>query len=127
MMTRSSADSQGRLIWTGLSTALTVLAFFSPARGISADESSARPDEPMARANGTLFISGGGRLPDAVLKRFVDLAGGEQAHLVVITTASETADSSDVEIRIDFWKRARLAEMTVLHTRSRVTADDPNF
>ncbi|MFN0051288.1 MAG: cyanophycinase [Planctomycetales bacterium] len=89
-------------------------------------------EPPLSSSNlspppGTLFICGGGKLPDPALLRFVEMAGGERAHLVVITTASETADSAEVDFRIDFWKKARMAEMTVLHTRSRDVADDPEF
>lgn len=126
-MNRIVADSQGSLLRTGLSAALIGLTLLSSAGRTSAEDAAVSIDEPLASTKGTLFICGGGRMPDPVLNRFVDLAGGELAHLVVITTASETADTGDVEIRIDFWKRTRLAEMTVLHTRSRVTADDPQF
>jgi cyanophycinase len=111
-----------------LSPALVLLAILSPAGRITAEEVvKLAPVEPAATVPGTLFICGGGKLPDAALKRFVDLAGGPRAHVVVITTASETADSAEVESRIDFWRKARLEEMTVLHTRARDVADDEHF
>jgi len=37
--------------------------------------------------NGHLVIVGGGRLDDTILKRFIDLAGGVDAPIVVIPTA----------------------------------------
>lgn len=127
MMTSAPADRQGSLFRTGLSTALVLLAI-SPAGRISADEVlKLTPVEPGATVPGTLFICGGGKLPDAALQRFVEIAGGTRAHVVVITTASETADTAEVESRIDFWRKARLEEMSVLHTRNREIADDANF
>ena len=37
---------------------------------------------------GTLLIAGGGRLPDDVMKKFIALAGGNDAPIVIIPTAS---------------------------------------
>jgi cyanophycinase len=82
------------------------------------------PVEPVA---GTLFICGGGKIPEDALGYFVELAGGPKAHLVIVTTASETADTAEVESRLEFWRRQKIAELTVLHTRDRHIADDPNF
>lgn len=76
---------------------------------------------------GTLFISGGGKIPEAALQQFIDLAGGESARLAVITTASVTADSPDIEPRIAAFRRFRLAELSILHTRSRDVADSVEF
>jgi cyanophycinase len=76
---------------------------------------------------GSLVICGGGKLPDLVLNRFIDLAGGPLARIVVITTASEFADSPQADVLVEFWKRQQLAGFNVLHTRSRDTANDPKF
>ena len=80
-----------------------------------------------APISGTLFICGGGKIPDKVLDEFVKLAGGRKASIVIVTTASETADSGEVDARLEFWKHQRLAELTILHTRDRQIADDPRF
>ena len=78
--------------------------------------------------SGTLMICGGGTHVEELFgPKFVELAGGENAHIVVVTTASETADSSAVDSRVEFWRRLHPAELTVLHTRSREIADDPKF
>src|SRR5215831_7377792 len=77
---------------------------------------------------GTLMICGGSRTSGAVENlfgpKFVELAGGKNAHIVVVTTASEMADSSDVDSRVEFLRRLRPSELTILHTRSREIADD---
>jgi cyanophycinase len=74
-----------------------------------------------------LFICGGGKIPEDVLDHFVELAGGSRGHLVVITTASETAETAEVDLRLEFWRRQKLAALTIMHTRDRHVADDPNF
>lgn len=128
MTTRMQADRQGCWLGTGLSAALVMLAACLPAGRTFADEPTiATAADHTATVSGTLFICGGGKLPDEALQRFIDYAGGATSHVVVITTASETADSSEVEPRIDFWRRARMGEMTVFHTRSREMANDPEF
>ncbi|HEV7281788.1 MAG TPA: Type 1 glutamine amidotransferase-like domain-containing protein [Pirellulaceae bacterium] len=38
-------------------------------------------------AGGTLILIGGGGMPDGIMRRFVDLAGGKEAHIVVLPTA----------------------------------------
>jgi cyanophycinase len=80
-----------------------------------------------SRAHGTLVICGGGDISDDVMYEFIDAAGGDEARVVVVTTASETADSDEIEDELEFWEAQTLARLTVLHTRSRETADDPEF
>ena len=43
-------------------------------------------------AKGTLIIVGGGGMPPEIWKRFIDLAGGAKAKIVVIPTANEDAE-----------------------------------
>lgn len=76
---------------------------------------------------GTLFICGGGDTPDQVMNRFVQVAGGANARIVVITTASRTADSDEVEEQLEYWRNLPVAHLNVLHTRSRETADNVEF
>ncbi|HEY5311628.1 MAG TPA: cyanophycinase [Pirellulales bacterium] len=82
------------------------------------------PSHPVA---GSLVICGGGKLPALVLDRFLKLAGGERARIVVIPTASALAGTPEVEKKLEFLRRAKLAALNILHTRSRTTADDPAF
>jgi cyanophycinase len=89
-------------------------------------------EEPTVRllvslSRGTLVICGGGEISDAILDEFVDTAGGEAARIVVITTATETADSDDIDDEMEYWRAQKLARLTVLHTRSRETANDLEF
>ncbi len=100
------------------------------ARGVATNPDAA--GTALARVNpsgidGSLVIAGGGQLPDAVYARFLELAGGEAARLVLIPTASATADTADAEQLLAPWKDRKPASVVVLHTRSRQTADDPKF
>jgi hypothetical protein len=81
--------SAGRRCAT-LAVAVTLLA---AAGGARAEEPKPMPaDKPT----GVLFIAGGGRLPDAVRRHFVELAGGKSARLVVIPTASVKAEQPNL-------------------------------
>jgi cyanophycinase len=91
-----------------------------------AGPTAARPGEP-AGVSGTLVIVGGGDLPAAVGDEFVALAGGREARLVVIPTASALADTgAPLEIFAE-WKPPAVASVARLHTRDRAVADDPAF
>src|SRR5207342_1322525 len=81
----------------------------------------------LSLSRGTLVICGGGEISDEVLDEFVAAAGGDDARVVVITTASETADSDEIEDELEYWRARKLARLTILHTRSRETANDPEF
>ena len=90
------------------------------------------PTPSLADANpagipGALVICGGGRLPDDVIDRFRDLAGGDQARLVVIPTAADNADSADPAVLIAAWTERGFPDVCILHTRSRETADTEEF
>jgi cyanophycinase len=83
--------------------------------------------EPVSPVQGKLVICGGGTLPDEVTRRFVELAGGSNAKIVVIPTASEAADYPDTRWMLETWKRAGAVNIKLLHTRSREQANDPRF
>jgi cyanophycinase len=88
---------------------------------------------PIAQAvepglRGSLVIVGGGRIPDGIRERFMTLAGGKAAKLVIIPTASSSADrKEDEDGYLQPWRKFSPARLTLLHTRSRATADDPSF
>ena len=87
---------------------------------------AARADEP-AKA-GALVIVGGGGMPDSIRDKFMALAGGKAAKLVVIPTAGEAADrKAEEEGYLQPWRKYQPASLVLLHTRSREKADDPAF
>ena len=74
---------------------------------------------------GTLFLVGGGNLPDAVRRHFLELAGGRKARIVIIPSASGRPDAPSRSFA--FWKTAPVQSVRVLHTTQRSQADDPHF
>ena len=82
---------------------------------------SAGPTSAEAR-RGSLLIVGGGPIPDALIARFVELAGGRgRARILAIPMASEDADAG-VEIVGDFRRLGAQAERFVL-TRSEADSE----
>ena len=77
---------------------------------------------------GALLLVGGGDLPDVVRDKFFELAGKEKAKIVVIPTASADADDPKAAERfLEAWQKLKPLAVTLLHTRDRKTADDPEF
>lgn len=94
----------------------------------AAGEPGSAPGAPAVSAvSGALVICGGGRLPEQLPQRFLELAGGKEARIVIVTTASRYADSPGIERTLAFWRAQPLASLHVLHTSSRETADRPEF
>jgi cyanophycinase len=78
-------------------------------------------------AKGSLVICGGGSLPNRVLVRFVELAGGDEGRLVVIPTAGSDEEAVDETEIIRRWTELGLGSVWVLHTRDRKEADSATF
>jgi cyanophycinase len=76
---------------------------------------------------GALVIVGGGLLPEAVRDRFLELAGGKKARLVVIPTASARAHQTGVFKSFAYWRAQGVASAVLLHTLDRAKANDPQF
>ncbi len=84
-------------------------------------------NDSRTAAEGSLVIVGGGSTPQAVRERFLALAGGKKAHLVIIPTASARADSPALLRRFGYWKSKDVASCVLLHTRRREQANDLAF
>ncbi|MGC3971292.1 MAG: cyanophycinase [Pirellulales bacterium] len=82
------------------------------------------PSSPVA---GTVFLCGGGKLPDRVYEEFHKLGGGSEGRLVVITTASMFAGTSREIYLLERWQSQGWKSVDVLHTRDRSVAANPAF
>ncbi len=82
---------------------------------------------PTASVAGSLVIAGGGPLPTAVIDRFFELAGGENAQIVIVTTASVLAGTPEAETRYATWLDRKPTSLKFLHTRDRIEANTPEF
>jgi cyanophycinase len=89
----------------------------------------AAPPYPPEPAAGPLVVVGGGKIPDAVRKEFLELAGGAaKANIVVVSTASADADKQDQDgTFLKPWQDAGAKSVRILHTRDRKVADSAEF
>jgi cyanophycinase len=108
---------------------------FGPALGLallvvgaaaSSQEGGSKTPE-IGPARGTLFIIGGGLKEKALLERFLDLAGGPDAPVVVIPTALESDDPAVFATEVRALREAGGRHLTVAHTRDRKVADSEAF
>ena len=76
---------------------------------------------------GSLVIVGGGRIDKNVLNKFMELAGGEKAKIVVIPTASgRTSYNQELSIA-KLFREQGAAKVTVMHTAEKETANSDTF
>jgi cyanophycinase len=85
------------------------------------------PTSVVGPAAGTLFIAGGGVLDESLVARFVRLAGGDTARIVIIPTAATGDSFPESWSGMDMFRAAGVRDLRVLHTRSRATADSEAF
>lgn len=83
--------------------------------------------EPIRKLRGSLVIHGGDTVQDAVRDRFVELAAGKGARIVVVPTADAQADDEDGERWLNTWRQRDVASVVLLHTRSRERANESEF
>jgi cyanophycinase len=76
--------------------------------------------------DGSLMIVGGGGFTDEMLNRFVELAGGEEARIVIVPSAEENPQVIDRQDASDFLN-AGAESAVVLHTSDRIVADSDEF
>jgi cyanophycinase len=87
-----------------------------------AGRAAANAASSQGAPKGHLLIVGGGPIPDAILDRFLALAGGKGAKIVVFPMASEDPDAG-IELTGDFRKLGANAERLVL-THELADAED---
>ncbi len=76
---------------------------------------------------GSLVVVGGGHVPDTILRRFIELAGGPDAPIVVIPTAGGRAEYTVENAGVKLFQNAGATNVTFLHTTDRKTADSDDF
>jgi cyanophycinase len=108
-----------------LALLLGIISACSPTRIITLDN---RPTTCVGPLKGKLFIVGGNA--KQLDSRFVKLAGGKDARLVVIPTASrsfEISNTTRVAELVNYYKQLGASEVTIMHTRNRREADTEEF
>ena len=78
-----------------------------------------------APATADLLLLGGGEKPAAVMRAFIELAGGPDASIIVFPTASELADTSEYYEKL--FAEHGATQVRGLELRQREQASDPAF
>lgn len=76
---------------------------------------------------GALMLCGGGPLPPTLLETFFELGQASHGSLVIIPSASSTADSGDYEPMLLPWQRFPWASVKVLHANTRNEIENDDF
>jgi len=100
---------------------LVLLLLSAAAATIAADPVVKGPE------HGALVIVGGGKVGPEILGRLFELAGGKDAPLVVIPTASGADDYPADWSGLKMFKDFGVTNITLLHTKDRKVADSEEF
>lgn len=82
-----------------------------------------QPKTPLVE-NGTLVIVGGGGMPDGLMQRFVDLAGGVDEARLVYVPCTEAEEVSENQGIVRLWERMGVKHATFIHTKDRRKANE---
>ena len=77
--------------------------------------------------NGSLVIVGGAMRSPEIYERFLELAGGPDAHIVMIPTAGGAEEYDEYYQGLNSWRRNGATNMTLLHTTDPAVADTEEF
>ncbi len=83
--------------------------------------------QEVGPSNGSLVIVGGAMRDPGIMERFLDLAGGPNAPIVVIPTAGGENEYDEFYQGLNSWRDVGATHLTVLHTNDRTEADSDAF
>jgi cyanophycinase len=95
--------------------------------GAGGDAASLATQPRVGPVNGTLVVAGGGRLGPEIWERFVALAGGPEARIVIIPTAGTDEEFPETWSGYLPLREAGARNLQVLHTRDRSEADSEHL
>jgi cyanophycinase len=78
-------------------------------------------------ANGSLVIVGGSMRDPGIRERFVELAGGDTARIVVVPTAGGREEYDNGNCRLGSWWRMDVRSVTCVHTKDPAEANTDEF
>jgi cyanophycinase len=82
---------------------------------------------PNTSPSGKLVLVGGGSLPNDVRDYFIDLAGGKNARLLIVPSASKDSEILPRKTLMDFWANVKVAYVDVLHAHNSTEAKSVDF
>ena len=107
----------------------TVIAIGIALAMATAGDGTATPlaAQEVGPANGSLVVVGGAMQDLGIVRRFIDLAGGPDAPIVVIPTAGGAAEYDQFYPGLRQFRAAGATNLTVIHTNDRGEADSEAF
>ena len=106
---------------------LVVAALIVAVAGCAGAQAPVPAPERFPAVQGHLVIAGGGQLGPEIVERFLELAGGPNAPIVVIPTAGEDSVYSADWAGLALFKRSGATHLVVRHTRDRAVAESDSF
>lgn len=94
--------------------------------GVSAQQQGPPPPQ-VGPENGSLVVVGGAMQSAEIYERFIELAGGPDAHIVLIPTAGGAAEYDEFYQGLNAWREHGARNLTVLHTIDPAEADTDAF
>lgn len=91
--------------------------------GVTAAEAQGCRQPCVGPERGVIVAAGGGDLSEDIYRKFVELAGGADARIVLIPTAGDQYGSHDGWTAIEELKKVGVERLEILHTRSRKVAE----
>ncbi|HSH75088.1 MAG TPA: Type 1 glutamine amidotransferase-like domain-containing protein, partial [Longimicrobiales bacterium] len=107
---------------------LLVLSLEAAWPGGAAAQSPASLDGPrVGPASGALVAVGGAMRSPEIYRRFIELAGGRNAHIVLVPTAGNATEYDDSWAGLEAWRNQGARNLTLLHTTDPREADTDRF
>lgn len=124
--THASSTIAGAAVALTLALTLSVGAALMAPGVLSAQQLMPAPPQ-VGPENGSLVIVGGAMRSPEIYERFIDLAGGPDAHIVLVPTAGGAEEYDDFYQGMNAWRDNGARNLTLLHTVDPAEADTDVF
>lgn len=104
----------------------TALALLGSTGSAHAQQQQPAPPQ-VGPENGSLVVVGGAMRSPEIYQRFIELAGGPDAHIVLVPTAGGAEEYDDFYGGMHAWREAGARNLTLLHTTDPAEADTEAF
>lgn len=95
-------------------------------RDLAAQQPEPAPPQ-VGPENGSLVVVGGAMRSPEIYQRFIELAGGPDAHIVLVPTAGGAEEYDEFYPGMNAWREAGARDLTLLHTTDPEVADTEAF
>lgn len=104
-----------------------VCVAFALAPLVASAQQQGPPPPQVGPENGSLVVVGGAMRSAEIYERFIALAGGPDAHIVLIPTAGGAEDYDEFYGGLNAWREHGARNLTLLHTIDPAEADTDAF